>query len=94
MIVDYQWPKVLDALSTFVQQVPEPGDLCDLLFALRPDNVVAPGGMYAFVASGNEADADVSGKVDAVCDGLRATVEALPGGGTKYLTVIATAFAR
>ena len=39
-------------------------------------------------------DADADNKVDVICDAVRAAVELLPGGRDKYLTVVATSYAR
>lgn len=45
--VDYQWPSFLHHVHDFVAQVSSPSALCELLAALRPGSVTAPGGMYA-----------------------------------------------
>ncbi|KAL6751051.1 IKI3 family-domain-containing protein, partial [Haematococcus lacustris] len=61
LLVDWAWPSFLAAAPTFVAAVPSPSDLNDLLFALRPDSVCAPGGMYANIA-GRGADRPRDGK--------------------------------
>ncbi|KAG1673002.1 hypothetical protein FOA52_005932 [Chlamydomonas sp. UWO 241] len=123
LLADLRWPQLLDDLPLLVKAVPRPTDLCDLLFALRPGSVVAPGGVYASIA-GLSADADggegveaagstragggggadvprqppsdvpLEKKVDALCEGLRAAVEASARGGDAYVTVVATCHAR
>lgn len=110
VLVDYRWPEILHQIPAFVRAVPSPSDLCDLLFALRPGSIVSAGGAYAGILTlaipqgGHNVAAAVltaadapsihEDKVDAVCESIRTAVEELPGGREKYLTVIATAYAR
>ena len=108
LLVDYRWPSILPEMAAFARAVPRPVDLCDLLFALGPGSIIEPGGIYASILVGGAEDcisgADGVGaagavlpgsdKVDIVCDALREAVEQLPGGRSKYLTVVATAYAR
>lgn len=72
-------------------------------------SIIEPGGIYASIllggadvrgdgssGAGGVAETHLPGadKVDVVCDAMREAVEQLPGGRGKYLTVIATAYAR
>ncbi len=52
--MDYQWPAILSSMDKFVESVPSPSDLCDLLFALRPGSVVEPGGIYFSMPSSSQ----------------------------------------
>jgi hypothetical protein len=47
IIVDYAWPRFLAHVSEFVHALVDDQAVCDLLAALRPDSVAAPGGSYA-----------------------------------------------
>ncbi len=47
VMVDYAWPRFLDHAADFVRAVVDDQAVCDLLAALRPDSVAAPGGLYA-----------------------------------------------
>lgn len=47
LVVDYDWPRFLCRVDSFVEQVPDDQDLVDLLSALREDSVVADGGLYS-----------------------------------------------
>ena len=47
LLVDWNWPAFLYDVPAFVQAVPTPSDLTDLLFALRPGNMCEEGGLYA-----------------------------------------------
>ena len=99
----------LSWMDLFVRQVPKASDLCDLLFSLRSENVLGEGGVYAnalrliddkgkIPLCPSEVQLEEGkrgmGKVDLVCDALRAAVEAVPGGRELYLTVIVTCHAR
>lgn len=46
LIVDYAWPRFLSHARDFVAAVVDDQAVCDLLAALRPDSVAAPGGSY------------------------------------------------
>ena len=45
--MDFAWPAVLSDADAFVAAAPGNSDLCDLLAALTPASVTAPGGLYA-----------------------------------------------
>lgn len=45
LLVDFCWPVFLEQSGEFVRQV-APGDVCDVLAALRPDNCLAEGERY------------------------------------------------
>lgn len=46
LLVDFCWPVFLEQAGDFVRQV-APGDVCDMLAALRPDNCLAEGERYS-----------------------------------------------
>ncbi len=46
-LVDFAWPTILSDANAFVAAAPGSSDLCDLLAALIPSSVTAPGGLYA-----------------------------------------------
>lgn len=58
LLVDFRWPAFLQQAAEFVRQV-APGDVCDMLAALRPDNCLAEGERYggALPAAMQEAHA-------------------------------------
>ena len=47
LIVDHGWPAFLQNAPTFVEEVDDDQDICDILAALKPQNITAEGGMYA-----------------------------------------------
>lgn len=50
VLVDALGADFLELAPEFVQQVADPGAICDLLSALRPGNCLASGGRYAYAA--------------------------------------------
>jgi len=50
-LVDFGWPSFLGAAGAFVESVASDSDIADLLAALRPGSVVAPGGLYEGMAA-------------------------------------------
>ncbi|KAI8469194.1 MAG: IKI3 family-domain-containing protein [Monoraphidium minutum] len=97
LLVDDRWPAFLSEAPTLVEAIADPSDLCDLLFALKPTSVLAPGGLYAGIEAaaglGAGAPAPASpatapggggaagGKVAAACVAVREAVLRLAGGG-------------
>ena len=47
LLVDYQWPSVLQHMGSLVDALASPAALCELLQGLEPSNVLHPAtGMY------------------------------------------------
>jgi elongator complex protein 1 len=46
VLVDFQWPKFIENVDEFVKQV-KADSICDLLSALRPENCLSEGQIYA-----------------------------------------------
>ncbi|GAX74696.1 hypothetical protein CEUSTIGMA_g2144.t1 [Chlamydomonas eustigma] len=57
LIVDYRWPTILHHMPAFMNEVPGPSDLCDLLFAIHNGNVTAQGGPYSGMVTTNQPTA-------------------------------------
>ena len=47
VLVDYAWPRFLQRCGDFISAVGDDQAICDLLAALKPGSVTAPGGLYA-----------------------------------------------
>lgn len=52
LLVDYAWPRFLGHAEAFVRAIGDDLALCDVLAALRPGSVAAPGGLYASALPG------------------------------------------
>ena len=82
IVVDYGWPAFLEHAAEFLAAVEDDQAVVDVLQALTPASVVAPGGAYAWLGSlapqegvGAQAESPsiipFTEKVDAVCAALR-----------------------
>lgn len=75
LLVDYQWPAVLQHMASLIDGLGSPAALCELLQGLQPGSVLHPTtGLYRELTTllapallSGTSDADTSTKIPALC---------------------------